>query len=175
MVQFRKSPILLFVALFASANSRAISPGANSGLTVRDLLEHELFSRSLEDHSSLITRDDIEELFEAAHDYWQHMIRKAHIIVGKEEKKDELEFLPREEDKPKPITVESPFSTSWFGEALTAYRDAWLPKDHPKAKVDHSQLESRGEPEDISLWSRDWFNEWQENEERDWEDLDELD
>jgi hypothetical protein len=41
---------------------------------------------------------------------------RAHVIVGKEVKKDELEFLPRDLEKPKPAPMYS--STRWFGEAL---------------------------------------------------------
>ncbi|TEB24698.1 hypothetical protein FA13DRAFT_1298441 [Coprinellus micaceus] len=96
MVHFKKSSLLLFAALFASANSRSVGTGAYSGLTIRDLLEHEVFSRrhldtDLEDiserhYEDLYARhpDHFVNFFEsvgnivkrAAHDYWQHMIRK---------------------------------------------------------------------------------------------------
>jgi hypothetical protein len=53
-------------------------------------------------------------------------------------------------------------------------RDSWLPKDHPPPNLDPSQFQSREDFDDDS-WVRELFDEWHEYDERDWEDLDELD
>ena len=53
-------------------------------------------------------------------------------------------------------------------------RDSWLPKDHPQPSIDPSQFQSR-EGFDDDSWVRGLSDEWQEYDERDWEDLDELD
>ncbi|RXW19555.1 hypothetical protein EST38_g6286 [Candolleomyces aberdarensis] len=95
--------------------------------------------------------------------YWKHMIRKAHLLVGQSDGKDELDFLPREEgSKVEQVPQHSDPSwlsqdTSWFGKALNAYRDTVL-LNNPGIP-EGNRLSSREDDDFSSHLTRDLFDE----------------
>lgn len=109
-----------------------------------------------------------------ARGYWKHMIRKAHLLVGKSDGKDELDFLPREEGfEAEEVAQRSDVSwlsqdTSWFGKALNEYRDTVL-LNNPGIP-ESSRLSSR-EDDDFSFHlTRDLFDELLEGRDLDHSD-----
>lgn len=95
-----------------------------------------------------------------AHGYWQHMIRKTQIILGKcHDDKDELDFLPRSPTDEDAADMMLTAKRSWAGEILRSFRDASLsgtkPPDGSAPTPDAHLNQPRAAPDDgVTYWER---------------------